>query len=94
MLFRSGFEVTERPITIDEIIQFSKEGRLEEAFGTGTAVAIAMVESIGYKDEEIVLPANNPVSIDVKQTLDQIKTQEQEDKFGWIIPVAIEEKVG
>ena len=94
LLKDKGFEVTERPITIDEIIQFSKEGRLEEAFGTGTAVAIAMVESIGYKDEEIVLPANNPVSIDVKQTLDQIKTQEQEDKFGWIIPVAIEEKVG
>ena len=94
LLKDKGFEVEERPITIDEVIQFSKEGKLEEAFGTGTAVAIAMVEAIGYKDKVITLPTDNPVSQDMKTTLDDIKTQKQEDKHGWIIPVDVEEKVG
>ena len=94
LLKDKGFEVTERPITIDEIIRYSKEGKLEEAFGTGTAVAIAMVEAIGYKDEVITLPESNPVSIDMKTTLDNIKTGKEEDKHNWILPVNIEEKVG
>ncbi|MBQ4821559.1 branched-chain amino acid aminotransferase [Aquimarina sp. MMG016] len=94
LLKDKGFEVEERAITIDEIIGYSKEGILEEAFGTGTAVAIAMIEAIGYKDEVITLSDENPVSQDVKNTLDKIKTQKIADKFDWIIPVFIEEKVG
>ncbi|MEW7290349.1 branched-chain amino acid aminotransferase [Aquimarina sp. 2304DJ70-9] len=94
LLKDKGFEVEERPITIDEVIQFSKEGILEEAFGTGTAVAIAMVEAIGYKDELITLPDSNPVSRDMKNALDEIKVQKRKDIHGWIIPVDVEEKVG
>ncbi len=94
LLKDKGFEVEERPITIDEVIQFSKEGKLEEAFGTGTAVAIAMVEAIGYKDELITLPDANPVSLDMKNTLDEIKAQKRDDNHGWIVPVDVEERVG
>ncbi|WP_103071523.1 branched-chain amino acid aminotransferase [Aquimarina sediminis] len=93
LLKDKGFEVEERPITIDEIIGYSKEGKLEEAFGTGTAVAIAMVEAIGYNEELITLPETNPVSEDIKNTLDEIKAQKREDKHGWIIPASVEEKV-
>lgn len=94
LLKDKGFEVEERPITIDEIIGYSKEGKLEEAFGTGTAVAIAMVEAIGYNDEVVTLPDTNPVSQDIKNTLDEIKVQKREDTYGWIIPVTVGEKVG
>ncbi|MFD2562785.1 branched-chain amino acid aminotransferase [Aquimarina rubra] len=93
LLKDKGFEVEERPITIDELIAYAGKGKLEEAFGTGTAVAIAMIEAIGYKDEVITLSDDNPVSQDVKNTLDGIKTQKVDDKFDWIIPVSIEEKV-
>ncbi|MDH7447714.1 branched-chain amino acid aminotransferase [Aquimarina sp. 2201CG14-23] len=94
LLKDKGFEVEERAITIDEVIGYAEEGTLEEAFGTGTAVAIAMIEAIGYKDEVITLSDDNPVSLDVKNTLDEMKVQKREDTFGWIVPVAIEEKVG
>ncbi len=94
LLKDKGFEVEERPITIDELITCANEGQLEEAFGTGTAVAIAMIEAIGYRDEVLTLSDNNPVSQDVKNTLDDIKTQKMEDTFNWIIPVSITEKVG
>ena len=81
----NGFEVTERPIKISEIIEASKNGTLEEAFGTGTAVGIAMVEEIGNNDFSIKLPDENPVSVMVNDTLNAIKVQDIEDKFGWIV---------
>ena len=89
LLKDKGFEVVERSITIDELLAFSKEGILEEAFGTGTAVAIAMIGAIGYKDEVISLSEANPVSQDVKNTLNEIKAQKAADKFHWIVPVPV-----
>lgn len=86
LLRDKGFEVTERPIKISEIIEVSQNGTLEEAFGAGTAVGIAMIEEIGYKDMTIALPKENPVSHDVNDTLNAIKTQKAEDKFGWLMP--------
>jgi branched-chain amino acid aminotransferase len=85
LLRDKGFEVTERPIKISEIIEASNNGTLEEAFGTGTAVGIAMIEEIGYKEIAIKLPIENPVSQDINRTLNAIKTQKMEDKFGWIV---------
>ena len=38
LLRHKGFEVVERHLTIDEVIQASAKGYLEEAFGTGTAL--------------------------------------------------------
>jgi branched-chain amino acid aminotransferase len=85
LLRDKGFEVTERPIKISEILEASNNGTLEEAFGTGTAVGIAMIEEIGYKEIAVKLPIENPVSQDINRTLNAIKTQKIEDKFGWIV---------
>ena len=85
LLQHKGFEVTQRPITITEIIEASKNGSLEEAFGTGTAVGIAMIEEIGNNDLSIKFPTENPVSVMVNDTLNAIKVQDAEDKFGWIV---------
>ncbi len=85
LLRSKGFEVTERPITISEIMEASKNGILEEAFGTGTAVGIAMIEEIGNNDLLIQFPVENPVSVMVNDTLNAIKLQNEEDTFGWIV---------
>ena len=85
LLRDKGFEVTERPIKISEIIEASENGTLEEAFGTGTAVGIAMVEEIGNNDLAIKFPEANPVSVMVNDTLNAIKVQDEADKFGWIV---------
>jgi branched-chain amino acid aminotransferase len=81
-----GYEVTERPIALTEIIEASKNGTLEEAFGAGTAVGIARIEEIGNNDLSIKFPIDNPVSDFVSDTLEGIKTQEIQDKFGWLVP--------
>ena len=80
-----GYEVTERPITLSEIIEASNNGTLEEAFGAGTAVGIARIEEIGNNDLTIKFPTENPVSDMVADILEGIKTQDIEDKFGWIV---------
>ena len=80
-----GFEVIERPITISEIKLASIRGTLDEAFGAGTAVGIAMIEEIGNMDFTINFPKENPVSEMVKTTLNDIKLQIVADKFGWIV---------
>jgi branched-chain amino acid aminotransferase len=85
LLRSKGFEVTERPISITEIIEAYQNGTLEEAFGTGTAVGIAMIEEIGNNDLAIVFPSENPVSVMVNDTLNAIKVQDVKDEFGWIV---------
>ncbi|WP_396155259.1 branched-chain amino acid aminotransferase [Flavobacterium sp.] len=85
LLRSKGFEVTERPISITEIIEAYQNGTLEEAFGTGTAVGIAMIEEIGNNDLAIVFPSENPVSVMVNNTLNAIKVQDIKDEFGWIV---------
>jgi branched-chain amino acid aminotransferase len=87
LLRDKGFEVTERPIAMSEIVEASKNETLEEAWGAGTAVSIAPVSAIGYKDMVIEFPKENTVARDLKATMDGIKTQKTADKFGWIVPV-------
>lgn len=48
-----GMNVNERRISIDELIQSSKEGRLQEVFGTGTAAVISPVDEIQYRETNI-----------------------------------------
>ena len=86
ILRHKGYEVTERPVSLTEIIEASKNGTLEEAFGAGTAVGIARIEEIGNNDLSIKFPIDNPVSDYVSDTLEGIKTQEIQDKFGWLVP--------
>lgn len=79
-----GFEVTERQITITEIKEASEKGLLDEAFGAGTAVGIAMIAEIGNDDFNIKLPSENPIAEMVKTTLNGIKLGKIDDKFDWI----------
>lgn len=82
-----GYEVTERAITIDEIKEASKAGKLEEAFGTGTAVGIAYIQEIGVDNEVIYVSDKSPVGLEVNDTLNEIKTGKIDDKFGWMIKI-------
>ena len=88
LLRHKGFEVIERPISLEEIREASSNGRLKEAFGTGTAVGIAYIQEIGTDDDVIHVSDESPVAVDINHTLNKIKIQEIADPFGWMIPVA------
>jgi len=87
LLRHKGFEVTERPITIDEIKEASENGTLEEAFGTGTAVGIAYIQEIGTDEGTIHVSDESPVGKDINDILNAIKIGESEDVFGWMVPI-------
>lgn len=82
-----GYQVIEKAITIDEIQEAAKQGKLEEAFGTGTAVGIAYIQEIGVGDETIHVSDESPVGLEVNNALNAIKTGKVDDKFGWMIKV-------
>lgn len=50
-----GLKVTERPLSIDEIIEAKKNASLTEAFGAGTAAAISPVGQLHYKGEDHII---------------------------------------
>jgi len=80
-----GMKVTERPISIQEVMESSKSGELIEAFGTGTAAVIAPVGSLSYKEQEIAI--SDKKLGDLAQRLYTYLTRyqwgEEEDIFGW-----------
>ena len=50
-----GYKVEERELSIDELMEAGRNGKLREAFGTGTAAVISPVGQLYYKGEEIVI---------------------------------------
>lgn len=50
-----GIKTTERHFKIQEVIEAVHEGRLLEAFGSGTAAIVCPIREIAYKDESLVL---------------------------------------
>ena len=82
-----GYEVETRPIAIDEVVEASRNGTLEEAFGTGTAVGIALVGEIAYKDMTIKVAEAHPTGQLVLDTFNGIRSGRLEDKFDWMVAV-------
>ena len=81
-----GYKVEERLISIDELIDALKAGKLEEAWGTGTAAVVSPIGRLMYDGVEYVV--NEEKIGEVTQNLYDILTGIQwgrvEDKFGWI----------
>ncbi|MFR1757705.1 MAG: branched-chain amino acid aminotransferase, partial [Thomasclavelia spiroformis] len=50
-----GYKVEERELSVDELMEAGRNGKLKEAFGTGTAAVISPVGQLYYKGEEIVI---------------------------------------
>ena len=86
VLRKLGYKVTERLLSVDELFAALKEGRLEEAWGTGTAAVVSPIGRLMYNDEEYVI--NGEKIGEVTQKLYDILTGIQwgtvEDSFGWI----------
>jgi len=79
-----GMKVAERKVSVEEVIDAAKSGRLQEAFGAGTAATIANIATIGHDGVDYDLPENRTFSGKVLTTLDDIRTGRSEDRFGWV----------
>lgn len=89
LLKDANIPVEERDISIDEIAQTYKDGKLQEVFGTGTAVGIAPIIAIGHEGKDMNLPPMDSWKIapTLMKQLKDIRFGNIPDKFSWIYPV-------
>ena len=80
-----GYPVEERRVSVAEVIEGAKNGKLTDAFGAGTAATIAPVGSISHNGEEYFLsdPKTREFSQRVLKDLDAIKYGNAPDTHGW-----------
>ncbi len=85
-----GMKIEERRISIDEIIDASANGTLQESFGTGTAAVIAPVGELFYQNKPIIINEGKtgPVAQKLFDELQAIQFGKKDDSHGWVVPVA------
>lgn len=84
-----GYTVEERKISVDELIEAQKNGKLEEVFGTGTAAVISPVGKLRYIDEVMTIQdgQTGPLSLKLYETITGIQTGKIADEHGWRVKV-------
>jgi branched-chain amino acid aminotransferase len=87
---RLGCTVEEKLIDVQELISDIKNGKVTEAFGSGTAAVITPVGSLCYKDEKVQLGNGGVGNLSQKlyDTLTGIQTGVIADESGWVTLVA------
>lgn len=85
-----GFTVEERLLSVEELGEALKSGKLEEAWGCGTAAVVSPIGELCYKGEKFII--NNgeigKVTQHLYDTLTGIQWGKIEDTRGWIHPIA------
>lgn len=86
LLKAAGYEVIEQPLSIIKILAAYDKGLLQEVFGTGTAVVIARVNKIAYKDRVLEFPLENlRVGNWVKSQIEGLRDGTIKDTRGWMV---------
>jgi branched-chain amino acid aminotransferase len=80
-----GMKMSERSLTIDEVIGAAKNGSLNEAFGTGTAAVISPVGQITFRGEDHIVAGGKmgELSQRLYNEIVAIQYGEKEDPYGW-----------
>lgn len=80
-----GYVVEERLLSIDELESALKNGKLEEAWGCGTAAVVSPIGELCYKGEKFTINEGKigEVTQGLYDTLTGIQWGKIEDTFGW-----------
>ncbi len=81
-----GMRLSERKISIDEVMTADRQGRLSEIFGSGTAAVISPVGQLKYQDNIITVGGGRvgPVAHKLFDAIMDIQYGRAEDTMGWI----------
>ncbi|MDD5712113.1 MAG: branched-chain amino acid aminotransferase [Smithellaceae bacterium] len=80
-----GVKVSERPLSMDEIMVASAQGKLKEVFASGTAAIVSPVGQIYYQGKEHLINGGKTGELTERlyNEILQIQYGEKEDPFGW-----------
>ena len=86
-LERLGHAADVRRVTIDEIVAAHDAGTLQEAFGSGTAAVVSLVESLTFRGREMRLPPIGPrhFSTRIKDYIEGIRSGRLPDEEGYLV---------
>ena len=84
-----GYTVEERLITARELFDAADQGRLEEAWGTGTAAVISPIGELAMGEERAVIHGGQIGRLTQRlyDTLTGIQWGTEPDPYGWTVPV-------
>ncbi len=84
-----GLPVTERQITIDDVIRAHAAGRLQEIFGSGTAAVISPVGELCFGDQVFQIGDGKvgPMAQKLFDAITAIQYGKADDPMGWVEPV-------
>ena len=85
-----GLKVSERLISIEEVVEGCKSGSLKEMFASGTAAVISPVGVIGYKGEDLQVADGNTGELSQRlyDEITSIQYGRREDPFGWRLRIS------
>lgn len=88
-----GVNVTERAITIEEVVAAHDAGTLKEVFGTGTAAVISPVGELVYEGRGLKINDSviGPFAQKMYDTITGIQYGEIEDAFQWNVHIPLAE---
>ena len=89
LMAHHGQPVEERRIAIDELLALSREGRVQEVFGTGTAAVVSPVGRLSYGGQTIEFPERGEASraLWLYEQLTGMQYGRLPDELGWIVEV-------
>jgi branched-chain amino acid aminotransferase len=81
-----GMEVEERALPVDEIFAAIEQGRMTEAFGTGTAAVVSPVGQFTYHHHTATVGDGQvgPLTLKLYETLTGIQYGRLPDPHGWV----------
>ena len=84
-----GYTVSERLISVDELLAAMQNGKLEEAWGCGTAAVVSPIGRLFYKDVEYDINRGEIGEVTGKlyDTLTAIQWGKEKDPYGWVYPI-------
>jgi len=81
-----GFKTAERPLSIDELLAAGRNGRLKEAFGTGTACVISPVGRLRYREDEVTVGVGGigPLTQRLYDEILGLQVGDRPDPYNWV----------
>lgn len=84
-----GIRMSERPLSMDEVLAAQSGGALKEVFASGTAAIVSPVGQMFYRGTDHIINEGKigPLTQKLYNEILQIQYGEKEDPFGWRIRI-------
>lgn len=89
ILKSEGYKVSERLLSVDELLSACQDGTLEEAWGCGTAAVVSPIGKLAFDGKEYIVNDNKigKITQSLYDTLTGIQWGKIEDTHGWIVKI-------